>query len=334
MASETGQARADLKRELIANSREYDFYQVVRLLQRLRGEEEGAAVRFRPLLGLERSESGIAGMRETATGYEIEPTFMALYGASSPLPVWYTSELLEDEWHDESASRDLLDMLHQQIYPLLYAAWRKYRFALSAIEGDGEGERYWGMLYALMGLYDPKLRAKVPDAASFLGQTGLFCRQVRSAAALEAMLRGSLGRRDVEIVECVPRQATIPTDQRLSIGRAGCTLGSDAMMGERVLDCCGRFQIRVGPIDAETFSLATQEGGLIERIRSICAEFLVQPLECEVVLVLDEGIVQAATVGGNDMNKMMGLSEFATLGVDAWVVGGTNAAGLEVGFML
>jgi type VI secretion system protein ImpH len=190
------------------------------------------------------------------------------------------------------------------------------------------------MLYALMGLYDPKLRAKVPDAASFLGQTGLFCRQVRSAAALEAMLRGSLGRRDVDIVECVPRQATIPTDQRLSIGRAGCTLGQDAMMGERVLDCCGRFQIRIGPIDAETFSLATQEGGLIERIRHICAEFLVQPLECEVVLVLDEGIVQAATVGGNDMNKMMGLSEFASLGVDAWVVGGTNAAGLEVGFML
>ncbi|HEY1771699.1 MAG TPA: type VI secretion system baseplate subunit TssG [Gammaproteobacteria bacterium] len=334
MASETGQARADLKRELISNSREYDFYQVVRLLQRLRGEEEGAGVRYRPLLGLERSESGIAGMREAEGGYEIEPTFMALYGASSPLPVWYTSELLEDEWHEGSPARDLLDMLHQQIYPLLYAAWRKYRFALNAIEAEGEGERYWGMLYAFMGLYDPQLRARMPDAASYLGQTGLFSRQVRSAAALEAMLRDSLGRRDVEIVECVPRQASIPADQRFCIGKVGCTLGDDAVMGERVLDCCGRFQIRVGPIDAETFSLATQSGGLIERIRRICTGFLVQPLECEVVLVLDEGIVQAATVGGSDLNRMMGLSEFATLGVDAWVVGGTNAAGLEVGFML
>ncbi|HEX4300705.1 MAG TPA: type VI secretion system baseplate subunit TssG [Gammaproteobacteria bacterium] len=334
MASETGQARADLKRELIANSREYDFYQVVRLLQRLRGEEEGGGVRFRPLLGLERSESGIAGMRETEAGYEIEPTFMALYGASSPLPVWYTSELLEDEWHEQSAARDLLDMLHQQIYPLLYAAWRKYRFALNAIEAEGGGERYWGMLYAFMGLYDPQMRARVPDAAGFLGQTGLFCRQARSAAALEAMLRASLGRRDVEIVECVPRQAAIPADQRLNIGKAGCTLGSDAVVGERVLDCCGRFQIRIGPIDAETFSLATQEGGLIERIRRICTEFLVQPLECEVVLVLDEGVVQPAALGGNDLNQMMGLNGFASLGTDAWVVGGTNAAGLEVGFML
>ena len=334
MASETGQARADLKRELVANSREYDFYQVVRLLQRLRGEEEGAGLRYRPLLGLERSESGIAGMRETAAGYEIEPTFMALYGASSPLPVWYTGELLEDEWHDESSSRDLLDMLHQQIYPLLYAAWRKYRFALNAIEGEGEGDRYWGMLYALMGLYDPKLRVRVPDAAGFLGQTGLFSRQVRSAAALGAMLRGALGRRDVEIVECVPRQAAIPADQRLSVGRTGCSLGQDAVMGERVLDCCGRFQIRIGPIDAETFSSATWEDGLIERIRRICTGFLVQPLECEVILVLDEGIVQPAVLGGNDMNQMMGLNGFATLGQDAWVVGGTNAAGLEVGFML
>lgn len=333
MAGETGQARADLERELVSNSREYDFYQVVRLLERLRAGGESVPLRYRPVLSLERSESDVAGMRGDAeTGYEISPTFMSLYGASSPLPVWYTSELLEDEWNDQPAARDLLDLLHQQIYPLLYGAWRKYRFALNAVEG--EGDRYWGMLYALMGLYEPAMRARVPEAADFLGQTGLFSRQVRSAAALEAMLRASLRREEVEVVQCVPRHAAIPGEQRLRIGAGSCTLGADAVVGERVLDCCGRFQIRVGKVDAETFSLALAADGIIERIRRICAGFLVQPLECEVVLVLEEGVVQPAAVGGNDMNRMMGLNEFATLGEDAWVVGGTNAAGLEVGFML
>lgn len=333
MAGETGQARADLERELVSNSREYDFYQVVRLLERLRAGGESVPLRYRPVLGLERSESDVAGMRgDAGTGYEISPTFMSLYGASSPLPVWYTSELLEDEWNDQPAARDLLDLLHQQIYPLLYGAWRKYRFALNAVEG--EGGRYWGMLYALMGLYEPAMRARVPESADFLGQTGLFSRQVRSAAALEAMLRASLRREEVEVVQCVPRHAAIPGEQRLRIGAGGCTLGADAVVGERVLDCCGRFQIRVGKVDAETFSLALAADGIIERIRRICAGFLVQPLECEVVLVLEEGVVQPAAVGGNDMNRMMGLNEFATLGEDAWVVGGTNAAGLEVGFML
>ncbi|HEV2321046.1 MAG TPA: type VI secretion system baseplate subunit TssG, partial [Gammaproteobacteria bacterium] len=181
MASETGQARADLEHELVSNSREYDFYQVVRLLERLREGEESTRLRYRPVLGLERSESDVAGMRgDAGTGYEISPTFMSLYGASSPLPVWYTSELLEDEWNDQSAARDLLDLLHQQIYPLLYGAWRKYRFALNAVEG--EGDRYWGMLYAIMGLYDPAMRSRVPESVDFLGQTGLFSRQVRSAA--------------------------------------------------------------------------------------------------------------------------------------------------------
>ena len=341
MASETGQARADLKQALVGDSREYDFYQVVRLLQRLQsegaGEDAGKApdVRYRPVLGLERSESGIAGMRErTDGGYEIEPTFMALYGASSPLPVWYTSELMEDEWNDVSVPRDLLDILHQQIYPLLYGAWQKYRFALNAVEGEEGRERYWGMLYALMGLYDPQIRARVPDATAFLGQTGLFSKQVRSAATLEVMLQSSLGRRDVEVIQCVPRYAAIPTDQRLTIGKAGCTLGEDAVVGERILDCCGRFQIRIGPVDAETFSLVQRADGLIAQIRRICTDFLVQPLECEVLVTLDEGIVQAATLGGNDLSSMMGLNEFATLGQDVWVVGGTNAAGLEVGFML
>ncbi len=332
MASETGQARADLERELVGNSREYDFNQVVRLLARLQGGE-GAPLRYRPVLGLERSESDVAGMRgDAAAGYEISPTFMSLYGASSPLPVWYTSELLEDEWNDHSAPRDLLDMLHQQIYPLLYAAWRKYRFALNAVE-DGDG-RYWGMLYALMGLYDPEMRAKVPEAAGFLSQAGLFSRQVRSAAALEASLRVALRRQEVEVVQCVPRNATIPQDQRPRLGTGGCTLGGDAVLGERVVDCCGRFQVRIGAVDAATFAQALAPGGVIDRVRRICADFLLQPLECEVILVLEEGVVQPAAVGGNDLNSMMGLNEFATLGKDAWVVGGTNAAGLEVGFML
>lgn len=333
MASETGQARADLERELVGNSREYDFYQVVRLLQRLQQGGEGAALRYRPVLGLERSESDVAAMRgDVESGYEISPTFMSLYGTSSPLPVWYTSELLEDEWNDVSAPRDLLDVLHQQIYPLLYGAWRKYRFTLNAVEGGGES--YWGMLYALMGLYDPQMRARVPDAAAFLSQTGLFSKQVRSAAALEAMLQGSLGRHDVEVIQCVPRYAAIPSDQRLAIGETGSTLGEDTVVGERILDCCGRFQIRIGPINAETFSTAMRQDGLIAQIRRICTDFLVQPLECEVIMVLDEGVVQPAAVGGNDFNRMMGLNEFATLGADTWVVGGTNAAGLEVGFLL
>ncbi|HSN17383.1 MAG TPA: type VI secretion system baseplate subunit TssG [Gammaproteobacteria bacterium] len=334
MASETGQARADLERELVDNSREYDFYQVVRLLARLQqGGEEMPPLRYRPVLGLERAESDVAQMRgDAATGYEIAPTFMSLYGASSPLPVWYTSELLEDEWNDSTGPRDLLDLLHQQTYPLLYAAWRKYRFALNAVEG--EGERYWGMLYALMGLYEPAMRARVPDAAGFLSQAGLFSRQVRSAAALEAMLKGALQREHVEVVQCVPRNASIPQDQRLRLGRGGCTLGADTVLGEQVVDCSGRFQVRIGAVDAEAFGLALAPGGFVDTVRRICESFLVQPLECEVVLVLEEGVVQPAAVGGNDFNRMMGQNEFATLGQDAWVVGGTNAAGLEVGFML
>ncbi|HEY1991166.1 MAG TPA: type VI secretion system baseplate subunit TssG, partial [Gammaproteobacteria bacterium] len=321
MASETGQARADLEHELVSNSREYDFYQVVRLLERLQQGGEGLTLRYRPVLGLERSESDVAEMRgDAATGYEIAPTFMSLYGASSPLPVWYTSELLEDEWNDHSASRDFLDLLHQQIYPLLYTAWRKYRFALNAVEG--EGERYWGMLYAFMGLYEPAMRARVPEAETLLGQAGLFSRQVRSAAALEAMLRGVLQREEVEVVQCVPRIATVPPDQRLRLGTSGCSLGADAVLGERVTDCSGRFQVRIGAVDAEAFSLALAPDGLIDRVRRTCRGFLVQPLECEVVLVLEEGVVQPGTVGGNDFNRMMGLNEFATLGQDAWVVGG------------
>ena len=87
MATETRQTTADLEQELIANGREYDFFQAVRLLQRLPAAAGGT--RFRPVLSMERGEADITDVRHRAEGgYEISPTFMALYGVSSPLPVW------------------------------------------------------------------------------------------------------------------------------------------------------------------------------------------------------------------------------------------------------
>ncbi|HEX6550979.1 MAG TPA: type VI secretion system baseplate subunit TssG [Gammaproteobacteria bacterium] len=327
MATETGQASSDLERELIDNGREYDFFQAVRLLERL--PDAAGGTRFRPLLSLERGEADITGVRHRdGGGYEISPTFMALYGVSSPLPVWYTAELLEDEWNDQHAARDMLDMLHQQIYPLLYSAWRKYRFALNAIEGDADP--YWGMLYAFMGLYEPQVRARAPDAARLLRYASLFSRQVRSAAALESVLRGALGGPDVEVVQCVKRQAVIPVDQRASIGQSGCLLGEDAVLGERIDDRCGKFQVRIGPVDAETFNAALREDGLVARVKRVCSYFLVQPLECELVLVLAPEVAQPATLGGSDWSRLMGFNEFATLGQDVWLMNGSNESELEV----
>ncbi|HET7921776.1 MAG TPA: type VI secretion system baseplate subunit TssG [Gammaproteobacteria bacterium] len=327
MATETRQATADLEQELVANGREYDFFQAVRLLARLPDADGGT--RFRPQLSLERGEADIAEVRRREDGgYELAPTFMALYGVSSPLPVWYTAELLEDEWNDQHAPRDMLDMLHQQIYPLLYGAWRKYRFALNAIEGDADS--YWGMLFAFMGLYEPQVRARAPEAARLLRYASLFSRQVRSAAALEAILRGALGGPDVEVVQCVKRQAQIPVAQRASLGYSGCLLGEDSVLGERIEDRCGKFQVRIGPVDAETFSAALREDGLVARVRRVCACFLVQPLECELVLILAPEVAQPGTLGGSDWSRLMGFSEFATLGQDAWLFDGSNSSELEI----
>ncbi|HET7649527.1 MAG TPA: type VI secretion system baseplate subunit TssG [Gammaproteobacteria bacterium] len=331
MATETRQTTADLESELIANGREYDFFQAVRLLQRLPNAAGGT--RFRPVLSLERGEADIASVRHREDGgYEISPTFMALYGVSSPLPVWYTAELLEDEWNEQHATRDMLDMVHQQIYPLLYEAWRKYRFALNAIEGHADP--YWGMLFAFMGLYEPQVRARAPDAARLLRYASLFSRQVRSAAALETMLRGALGGPEVEVVQCVKRQAAIPADQRASIGHRACTLGEDAVLGERIEDRCGKFQIRIGPVDAETFNAALRDDGLVARVKRVCAYFLVQPLECELVLILAPEVAQPATLGGSDWSRLMGFNEFATLGQDVWLMNGSNESELEISLTL
>ena len=81
----------------------------------------------------------------------ITANFFGLYGVSSPLPTFYTEDLLDDQREGRHARREFFDILHASLYPLLFEAWRKYRLQLRAVEGERR-RRALDMLYAFAGL--------------------------------------------------------------------------------------------------------------------------------------------------------------------------------------
>src|SRR5882762_10124157 len=145
MVPSTGQSPADLKNSLLSEGHRFSFFQAARLLKRLQGED----LRIRPELsfGFPSADVSSIEQRPDQKGYRLTATFLGLYGVSSPLPAFYTEELLRDE---SGAARDFLDIVHQRLYALLLAGWQKYRLFFQLEEAKDPAPL--DMLLALCGL--------------------------------------------------------------------------------------------------------------------------------------------------------------------------------------
>jgi type VI secretion system protein ImpH len=248
---------------------------------------------------------------EGETVYRITANFMGLYGCTSPLPTFYTEDLLEEAAQDESVSRDFLDIINQRIYDLLFQGWLKYRqFLQVAEEKDAD---HLERLYCLLGLGSEMSRRsqdQASDAYGLLRYIGLFTQYPRSAAGLAALLSDALQGVALRIVPCIPRQARIPSSQRFQVGLSGSRLGVDSYVGEEIEDRMGKFRIQIGPLDRAGFVEFTPGSKKHATLVALTAMYVTEPLTCEVELILAPRAAQTVCLG--DPRR-------AVLGVASWV---------------
>lgn len=326
--SKSGAARA-----LLNQARGFTFFQAIRLLRHLTGGghddariDKRAKLRIRPHLSLAFSPSDIETIEplEDDTGYRITANFLGLYGTSSPLPTFYTEDLLDEASQDEAVSREFLDIFNQSLYDLLYGGWLKYRqfFNVAEIKDD----RYLERLFCMVGLGSDALRRSggIPGGDDkLLRYIGLFTQHPRSAAGLGAMLRDALGDIPLEIIPCVPRKATIPSAQRMKMGSSGSSLGVDSYLGEEIADRMGKFRIQIGPLDQEAFLQFTPGKHSYEMLVALTESYMTDPLAYEVELIL--GARQAQTVALGDPVR-------SVLGVTTWVFSESHLGEVRIRF--
>src|SRR5207245_1515425 len=129
---------------LFAEPYAFDFFQAVRLLERLFAERRpvgraglprGEVVRFRAHLSLSFPPSAIFDL-ETPPDPDkpslMTVAFMGLYGPSGILPRHYTERLLYQHFRESSntekqALRDWFDLFNHRLISLHFRAWEKYR---------------------------------------------------------------------------------------------------------------------------------------------------------------------------------------------------------------
>lgn len=289
------------------------------MLNKLAGTKPSAQslmpnLRIQPELNLDYPQSDIAeiSQHEKTGNYQITTTFFGLYGVSSPLPGFYTEELLDDEWDEFSARKDFFDVIHNHIYPLLYQAWLKYKFSHNMVEF--EDHKYAEIIFSLIGLSEA-YRVESKHYGYLLRYSGLLSQRTRSQLGLKTLLQEHLGDIGLDIIPCVERKVAIVKKQRCVLGRQNAVLGFDACIGKEVLGRSGKFNIEIGPLNAGQFEAFSRGNETVQILKALLKIYLVQPLEFSIKLLLEPGAVRPASIGDR---------KSSVLGSNCWLLEQTN----------
>ena len=312
MARKNRPPATDLISALEAGGQGFSFFQALRLLRHHAPDVEtfAARVHVHPKLSLAFPERDLDSVILREDGhYQVTANFFGLYGVTSPLPTFYTEDLIEERRVDRSAAKDFLDIIHEALYPLLFRAWEKYRLWLAI--GEQNDTQRLEQLFSLIGLADPTQREAIPDAFYLLRFSGVMSQFPRSAQGLETLVRGLLEGVPVEIAQCVARRIPVPEQDQLSLGAHGCTLGENSVLGHWVDDMSSQANIVIGPVNAELFRRLMPGQPLH---RTLCAWvnlYQSAPVRCALTIKLEPGVGQSTQLGGHAWN---------CLGLDAWML--------------
>lgn len=308
-----------LGRRLHTRPGSFDFFQAVRLLERLLGGSRQPVglfahptrevVRFVVNNALVFPPSQIHSIEWNENGQPvITVNFMGLTGPLGVLPQYYTELVNERIRAKDFALAEFLNIFNHRAISLFYQAWEKYRFFVG-FERDRQ-DRFSGYLLHLIGLGTDGLRDLQPVAdTSLLFYSGLFSLQPRSAAALEQVLGDYFGV-PVEAEQFVGAwHALDPASQCGFEGDESPSelLACGVVVGDAVWEQQSRVRIRLGPLTVSQYLDFLPSGSAYEPLRALTRFFSGDELEFEVQLILRREEVPPCELGSEqEASPMLG----------------------------
>lgn len=304
----------------------FEFFQAVRLLERLRPDREPVGRFVNPAnevarFGAHASTAFPASQIQSYHAREgaqplLRVNFMGLTGPLGVLPLYYTELVVDRLRSRDTTLRDFLDIFNHRMISLFYQAWEKYRFAI-AYERDRR-DRVSQRLLDLIGLGSPGLedRQRVSDRAlMFYG--GLLSLTPRSTTALEQILEDYFGA-PAEIEQFVGAWYPIEADSQCSLGAgAGYSeqLGVGVVVGNEIWDQQSRVRIRLGPLTLVQYRSFLPGGDAHEQLRALARFFAGGEYDIEAQLILRREDVPACELAARE-------EEGLQLGWTTWMKSG------------
>ena len=324
MAIKSGESDSDLETQLLSNGRDYSFNQALRLINLLLRKNSGSTeadlqhmLRVRPLLSFEFPTSDIAEISrfniDDKSGYQITATFLGLYGASSPLPNFYTENLFRDQFEDNPLTRDFIDIFNNHLYQLYFKIWNTHSLAYQIYEANNTN--YLSYIYSLGGL--DYIKHLIPEKFNMLRYVGIMGHMPRSALGLKVLLSNILEIPQIEIYQCCKKIISIPFEQRLLLGQSANLLGDNAHLGEQVASASDAFLVKIGPIDYAVYKKIVPGTNQFRLINQIIGFYINEPLTWDIEI----------TINSQDLSGIcLGNPDWSGLGRNTWLFAQTKPA--------
>ncbi|WP_417515525.1 type VI secretion system baseplate subunit TssG [Marinobacter sp.] len=250
---------------VLGNARRYSFFQLVDLIHRHHGDDQERdrdeqprqeRIRFSSSAGLGFPGSDVVSAvspEHEHAPYQMEVSFLGLHGSQSPLPGYYLEDLAWEAGQDLGIRRHFLDFFNHRLVTLFHRSWRKYRYYVRFRPGASDG--FSGLVYALVGLGDSRLREATPvNWSKMLAYSGLMAGRSRSPEVVSGIVGHCFDLDDVSIEQWVLRKVAIAGDQQTRLGQSNATLGNDTLVGSQIRDRSGKFILRIRNLSRQRFA--------------------------------------------------------------------------------
>lgn len=295
------QPAAPIVKEIKERAREFNFFQAVYLLSKARADSAALGdkgpvsrepVRFRANATLGFPSADVDSLVETAPrgDSQLPPllctvNFLGLYGPASPLPVFYTEDVL-GRTDDENTSRHFLDIFHHRLVSFVYRAWAKYHH--QAQFTPGKIDPFSEQLLALVGMYSGgKAGSSALEWRKLIPLIGVLGMRARSADTLANIVSYYFDGVPASVQEFIVRRVSIDPSQHARLGTSQCVLGREAFLGASVPDASTKFCLHLGPVDFMTYKNLLPGRGGHRELRALMQVALVDRLDYDVSIKVD-----------------------------------------------
>lgn len=288
-----------LEEVLFAEPYRFDFFQAVRLLERIytmrrpvghTAEPRSEAVRFRTHTGLNFPASQIYALApelddpDNSAPPQMTVAFMGLTGPSGILPHPYTELLMERLRNKDKALVEFLDQFNHRILSLFYRAWEKYRFPIGVERGLDD--RFTEFLFDIVGLGTRGLRHRFSFAdEGLLSYGGLIANKPHSTSAMTGLLSDYFGV-PAEVEQFKGQWLKLDPESTSALGRANNQLGINTVVGTRVWDQQSKLCVRFGPLSLAKFAAFLPNGSAFQPATELTQFFAGLEFDFDIQLVL------------------------------------------------
>jgi type VI secretion system protein ImpH len=287
-----------LKQELLDEPYRFDFFQAVRLLEKVYPERKpigGEAmpddeiIRFRSNISLKFPPSQIHEILESfdelndSEKTEMFINFMGMVGVSGILPIHYTELAMDRIRYGDNTLASFLDIFTHRSVSMFYRAWEKYRFPIGYERGKDAFTEY---LFDFVGLGTDGLKGKMSlDDETLLPYSGLIMQKPHSASSLGQIIADYF-KINAKVRQFYGQWIDLDKESITKLSQANSSLGIDAIIGTRIWDQQSKFRLVLGALTYQQFRAFLPTGTAHKPLRSIIKFMIGLEFDFDVQLVL------------------------------------------------